>query len=142
MLNCLMIILSESPMTQFVGRSTESATYSPPKPIGRLIYYHIADENGEIDETVEGYSLTFKGNTDEELTLRLEEESGLRDIVVCNHSPLNGKLHPLRLQLPPNNATVHVVVVQSSSISKYWLPLATLLHSFACSFILSAKCLC
>ncbi|GMH27614.1 hypothetical protein Nepgr_029457 [Nepenthes gracilis] len=96
--------------------SNDSATYSPPKSDGRLIYYHIADENGEVNEATEAFSFPFKGNSVEELTHILEEETGIRDIVVCSHSPLNGKLYPLRLQLPPNNATLHLVVVRSSSI--------------------------
>ncbi|GAB2280348.1 hypothetical protein Dimus_014985 [Dionaea muscipula] len=95
----------------------DSATYSPPKPDGRLIYYRVAEEDVEVNEAMEEYSFTFKGKSVEELTHKLEEETGLRDIVVCNHSPLNKQLYPLRLQLPPNNATMHVVVVPSSTIA-------------------------
>lgn len=80
---------------------------------GRLIYYHIANEYGEINDGVEGVCIPFKGNSVEELTKTLEEETGLEDITVCTKSPLNGKLYPLRLQLPPNNANMDVVVVPS-----------------------------
>ncbi|XP_016445291.1 uncharacterized protein LOC107770488 [Nicotiana tabacum] len=83
---------------------------------GRLIYYHIADEYGEINEGVEGLCIPFKGNSVEELTKTLEEETGLEDITVCTKSPLNGKLYPLRLQLPPNNANMDVIVVPSGLI--------------------------
>ncbi|KAF8399395.1 hypothetical protein HHK36_015259 [Tetracentron sinense] len=82
---------------------------------GRIIYYNVADENGNIDDAVEGASFTFRRNGVDELTHKLEEETGLEDIIVCSHNPLNGELYPLRLQLPPNNTTMHVVVVQSSS---------------------------
>ncbi|XP_071928486.1 uncharacterized protein [Coffea arabica] len=82
---------------------------------GRLIYYSVADGYGEVDEGVEELCISFKSNGVEELTKRLEEETGLEDIVVCTRSPLNGKLYPLRLQLPPNNATMRVIVAQSSS---------------------------
>ncbi|XP_059648911.1 uncharacterized protein LOC132294908 isoform X2 [Cornus florida] len=82
---------------------------------GRTIYYYVADEFGEVDEGVEGLCIGFKGKGVDELTHRLEEETGLDDIIVCSRSPLNGKLYPLRLQLPPNNVTLHVVVVESSS---------------------------
>ncbi|CAK9134324.1 unnamed protein product [Ilex paraguariensis] len=114
---------SSSPSTH----STKSASFSryelgdsiidsPPKVgDGRTIYYNVADEFGVVDEGVEGLRVTFKGNGVEELTRRLEEETGLDNIVVCSRSPLNGKLYPLRLQLPPKNVTMHVVVVQSSS---------------------------
>ncbi|PHT59386.1 hypothetical protein CQW23_01749 [Capsicum baccatum] len=83
---------------------------------GRLIYYHIANEYGEINEGVEGVCIPFKGNSVEELTKILEEETGLEDITVCTKSSLNGKLYPLHLQLPPNNANMDVVVVPSGLI--------------------------
>ncbi|XP_039019911.1 uncharacterized protein LOC120151576 [Hibiscus syriacus] len=96
--------------------SSDSYVGSPPKTEGRTIYYHIADDNGEVDdEAVEGYCLSFKGNDVAELTHKIMEETGLEDIVVCTRSPLNGTLFPLRLQLPPNNADMHVVVVPLAS---------------------------
>lgn len=89
---------------------------SPPKSEGRTIYYHIANENGDVDdEDVQGYSFSFKGNGVEELTRKFEEETGIEGVIVCTRNPLNGKLHPLRLQLPPNNVTMHVVIVLASS---------------------------
>ncbi|XP_026381435.1 uncharacterized protein LOC113276054 isoform X3 [Papaver somniferum] len=84
------------------------------KSDGRMICFRIANEDGDDIEEEEG-SFTFKGNGVEELTLRLEEETGLEDIMVCTKSVLNGRLYPMRLHLPPNNATMHVVVVQASS---------------------------
>lgn len=74
------------------------------------------EENGIVEgEDTEGYSFSFKGNNLEELTHKLVEETGMEDIIVCSRSKLNGKLFPLRLQLPPNNASMHIVVVPSSS---------------------------
>lgn len=97
-------------------QSSDSYAGSPPKLEGRTIYYHIADDNGEVDdESVKGYSLTFRGNGVNELTRTFEEETGIEGIIMCSRNPLNGKLCPLRLQLPPNNVTMHVVVVLSSS---------------------------
>ncbi|KAL1317400.1 hypothetical protein HN51_069483 [Arachis hypogaea] len=84
---------------------------SSPKVEGRTIYYHVAEDNGEVTDEGAGYSLNFKGNGVEELTRKFEEETGLEGIIVCNRSPLNGKLYPLRLQLPPNNVTMQVVLV-------------------------------
>ncbi|KAB1220722.1 hypothetical protein CJ030_MR3G002934 [Morella rubra] len=96
--------------------SNASNVSSPRKSDGRTIYYHVADENGDVDdEVVEGYFFTFKGSGVDELTRKLEEATGLADIIVCHRSPLNGKLCPLHLQLPPNNVTMHIVVVLSSS---------------------------
>lgn len=82
---------------------------------GRIVYYSIADENGDVDEGIGGGSFTFKGDGVYELTHKLEEETGMEDIIVCTRSPVSGKLTPLRLRLPPNNATMNVVVVPSSS---------------------------
>ncbi|XP_073031512.1 uncharacterized protein [Primulina eburnea] len=82
---------------------------------GRLIYFYIADENGEVDHGFEEHCISFKGNGVHELTMRLEVELGVEGITVCARSPLNGKLYPLHLQLPPNNTTMHVIVVPPSS---------------------------
>ncbi|MFS7958697.1 putative actin-crosslinking [Helianthus anomalus] len=83
---------------------------------GRAIYYHVvSDDFGEMDEDAQGFCITFKGNEVGELTRKLEEETGLKGITVCTRSPLDGNLYPLRLQLPPNNVTMKVVVVHNSS---------------------------
>ncbi|KAG5380281.1 hypothetical protein IGI04_028123, partial [Brassica rapa subsp. trilocularis] len=96
--------------------SEENLTESPPKSEGRIIYYHIADEEGHVeDESAVGYALTFKGNSVEQLTQVLREETSMDDVVVCTRNPLNGKLFPLRLQLPPNNGKMHVVLVPSNT---------------------------
>ncbi|CAN0924135.1 hypothetical protein LINGRAHAP2_LOCUS33984 [Linum grandiflorum] len=113
----LTIVKSWSPrLTDSPKKSTDSNVGSPPKTEGRTIYYHVADESGDVDDDMEeGYSMSFKGNGVEELTEKLKEETGLSEMIVCSRSPLNGKLYPLRLQLPPNNADMHVIVVPSSS---------------------------
>ncbi|PIM98241.1 hypothetical protein CDL12_29281 [Handroanthus impetiginosus] len=117
---------SSSPST---SRSSKSASFSGPEPEsndslvssppkgsnGRLIYFHIADEHGDVDEGFEELSITFKGNEVKELARRLEAELGIDGLTVCTRSPLNGKLYPLRLQLPPNNTTMHVVVLPPAS---------------------------
>ncbi|XP_011071042.1 uncharacterized protein LOC105156569 [Sesamum indicum] len=96
--------------------SSDSLATSPPKGSdGRLIYFHLANEYGEINEGFEELCITFKGNEVKELTKRLEGELGISGLTVCSRSPLNGKLYPLRLQLPPNNSTLHVIVVPPSS---------------------------
>lgn len=98
------------------AQSSDSLATSPPKGSdGRLIYFHLANEYGEINEGFEELCITFKGNEVKELTKRLEGELGISGLTVCSRSPLNGKLYPLRLQLPPNNSTLHVIVVPPSS---------------------------
>ena len=89
---------------------------------GRAIHYHIADDLGNVDDGAEGHSLTFNGSNLEELAQKLQEETGLDDIIICTRSPINGKLTPLRLQLPPNNAAMHIVLVQESSKGEITTP--------------------
>lgn len=85
------------------------------KKEGRMVYYTVADDDGNVDEGHEETSFVFKGNGLEDLTLNLEEQTGINDIIVCLRNPLNGKLFPLQLALPPNNTTMHVVVVPPTS---------------------------
>ncbi|KAL5217436.1 hypothetical protein ABZP36_018120 [Zizania latifolia] len=94
-----------------------SLSFSAPlhKVEGRAIYYRIADDKGNVDDDNETRSFTFNGSNLEELTQKLQEETGLDDIIICTRSPLNGKLTPLLLQLPPNNAAMHIVLVRESS---------------------------
>ncbi|KAH7847539.1 hypothetical protein Vadar_027332 [Vaccinium darrowii] len=95
--------------------SSDSFGDTPVKSEGRIIYYSIVEDDVTIEEGREEPSFNFKGHGLEELTAKLEEETGLEDVIVCLRNRLNGKLYPLRLDLPPNNATMHIVVVPSSS---------------------------
>lgn len=95
--------------------SRDSPPDSPRRYEGRMIYYHVADDDGNFDNTTEGSSFQFKGHGLEELSAKLEEETGLENIIVCSINKLNGKLYPLRLGLPPNNANMYLVVVPSTS---------------------------
>jgi hypothetical protein len=82
---------------------------------GRAIHYQIADDNGDVEDDTERHSFTFNGSNLEELTDKLQEETGIDDLIICTRSPINGKLIPLLLRLPPNNAAMHVVLVRESS---------------------------
>lgn len=104
-------LISSSTSRNSHGESTEGSGGSE----GRLIYYNVADEEGNVDDAGEGPFFHFKGSCLEELSAKLEEETGLEDIIVCMRNPLNGKVFPLRLALPPNNSTMHVVVLPSTS---------------------------
>ncbi|KAL5722532.1 hypothetical protein ACHQM5_006044 [Ranunculus cassubicifolius] len=95
--------------------SSDSFVYSPPKDDGRTIHYHVAEDNGDVDDSNEGASFFFKGSGVEELKEKLVEETGIEDVIVCTKSPLNGNIYPLRLHLPPNHTTMHIIVVKSSS---------------------------
>lgn len=96
----------------------ESSDYfggSSAKSDGRIIHYVVVDDEGNVDDGTERNSFIFKGHGLEQLTQKLVEETGLEKIIVCSRNPLNGKLYPLRLALPPNNATMNIVVVPSTS---------------------------
>ncbi|XP_047309725.1 uncharacterized protein LOC124913158 [Impatiens glandulifera] len=82
---------------------------------GRTIYYKIADESGNIEDEVEEMCFTFRGNGVEDLSRQLEEEIGIEDLIVCSRNPLNGKLFPLMLQLPPASVVLHLIVVPADS---------------------------
>ncbi|XP_068648431.1 uncharacterized protein [Aristolochia californica] len=95
--------------------SFDSSPHSPPKYDGRNIYFSIAEDNGAVEESSDTTFFSFKGTSVADLTEKLKEETELDDIIVCSRSPLTGKINPLRLQLPPNNFDMHVIVVKSSS---------------------------
>lgn len=95
------------------GQSELSA--SGVKNEGRIIHYNVVDDDGNIvDEAAGERSFVFRGSGMQELTQMLEEETGLTEITLCSRSPLNGKLYPMRLALPPNHVKLHVFVVPSS----------------------------
>lgn len=81
---------------------------------GRVIFYDIGNENGEVVDENKASFFTFRGSSLEELKEKLKEETQLVDILVCCRNPLNAKLYPILLHLPPNNTDMHVVVVPSS----------------------------
>jgi hypothetical protein len=97
------------------GKQHGKETDSPAKSDGRIIYYHVADDDGKVNDTIEPASFNFKGNGLEELTQKLEDETGLDNIIVCSRNRFDGKIYPLHLALPPNNATMHIVVVPSTT---------------------------
>ncbi|KAG8080431.1 hypothetical protein GUJ93_ZPchr0007g4736 [Zizania palustris] len=103
---------------------------------GRAIHYHIGDDNGDITDDKEGHSFHVQwqyGMSLEELLERLQEETGLKDVIICSRSPTNGKLTPLHLQLPPNNAAMHIVLVQESSKCKIFFS-SVAAHTIAFTF--------
>ncbi|KAG8384745.1 hypothetical protein BUALT_Bualt04G0150200 [Buddleja alternifolia] len=94
------------------------------KSEGRIIYYYVMDDDGNVnDEIEEGPCFQFKGHRLEELAQKLEEETGIEDIIVCSRNRVNGKLYPLRLALPPNNSTMQVIVVPlTSKVANDFMP--------------------
>ncbi|XP_065621933.1 uncharacterized protein LOC136064290 [Quercus suber] len=102
-------------MSPDLGEELSDELYgSPMKAEGRIIYYNVANEKGDVEDESKGLSFTFKGSGVEELKEKLMEETALSDILVCSRNPLNGELYPIRLHLPPNKTNMHVVVVPSS----------------------------
>ncbi|KAG0483814.1 hypothetical protein HPP92_011898 [Vanilla planifolia] len=102
---------SGSPRKSF----SSSTNDSPSKSDCRIIHYVVANNEGFVEKGAEEFTFCFKGNSVEELKQNLEEETELHDIIICTRSPINGKLYPLRLHLPPNKTTMNVVVVLASS---------------------------
>ena len=105
---------------------------------GRAIHYHIADDKGDVDDDIERRSFTFNGSNLEELTQKLQEETGIDDLIVCTRSPISGKLTPLLLQLPPNNAAMHIVLVRESSKGMFVIP-CCLYHSHSLVVLIVPK---
>eukprot|EP00249_Psilotum_nudum_P013018 c24106_g1_i1 orf=329-1165(+) len=86
------------------------------KPDGRTIYFAVGDDNGGVNVDTEWSHFLFKGHDLHILTEKLKEETGIKEeVVVCSYNQINNKLYPLRLQLPPNNMPMHIVVVKASS---------------------------
>ncbi|WOL08863.1 hypothetical protein Cni_G17616 [Canna indica] len=82
---------------------------------GRTIYYTVADDHGGVDDSVEWPSLTYIGTSVPELTRKLKKITGLEDIILCTRNPVRDSLSPIYLQLPPNNRTISLVVVDAES---------------------------
>ncbi|KAG6482517.1 hypothetical protein ZIOFF_059148 [Zingiber officinale] len=110
------------PLPTETASPTSSDAESSPSPSGylhkvedRSIFYAVADDEGNVDDSVEWPAFTFNGTSVPELTEKLKEKTHLADIVVCARNPLNHQLIPLLLQLPPNNATMRLVIVEAHS---------------------------
>ncbi|KAG0500726.1 hypothetical protein HPP92_000798 [Vanilla planifolia] len=106
---------SSSNSASSLNSSSSYTGSSPCKYDSRSIHYIVANSDGSIEDGAQVSTFNFKGNSVEELTHSLEEETELSHVVVCSRSPVNGKLYPLRLHLPPNKAAMNVVVVLASS---------------------------
>lgn len=114
------------------NQSGDSSIVSfPLKSEGRVINYEIGDDRGNINEEMGKKSLIFHGSEVVELKKRLEEETGIEDVTVCTRNPLNEKFCPLQLHLPPNNTTMHIIVVPNSSLGTKNFSFTTLLKFIA-----------
>ncbi|CAH1429610.1 unnamed protein product [Lactuca virosa] len=83
--------------------ASEDQGNDPPaaKNEGMMVYYTVVDDDGNVDDGYKETSFAFKGHGLEDLTMNLEEQTWIDDIIVCSRNPLNGNLFPLRLALPP-----------------------------------------
>lgn len=88
---------------------------------GRTIYYTVADDGGNVDDAVEWPSLTYAGTSVPVLARKLKQLTGRDDIVVCTRHPVKHTLSPIYLQLPPNNRTLWLVVVDAESSCEFSL---------------------
>ncbi|KAL8172370.1 hypothetical protein V2J09_024174 [Rumex salicifolius] len=97
---------------------TESSVRFPissAKNEGRAVLYNVVDDDGNVSDEGNPHTLNFKGSGLQELKEMLEEMTELQDIIVCARNPLNDKLYPLCLALPPQHVKLHVFVVPRSS---------------------------
>ncbi|RDY06671.1 hypothetical protein CR513_09306, partial [Mucuna pruriens] len=136
-LGSLVKIDLRSPTKSEPEDSPTECCLSPAKE-GRIIFYDVGNENGDVDDAKKEAFFTFKGSCVNELKDRLKEETGLDDILVCCRNPLNAKLYPLRLQLPPNSIDMHVVVVPSSFQGELFS--TCLFYDIICLFINLPSC--
>ena len=92
-----------------------------PKLEGRIIRYAILDDDDD-EETPRMFDseFTFEGHDLGTLKETLKKLTGIEeDVYICATNHVNNKLFPLKLQLPPNNLPMGIVVVKSSSKCKY-----------------------
>ncbi|CAM6050517.1 unnamed protein product [Sphagnum compactum] len=106
------------------AHSSENHEETPVLPVrsarsdARRIFYTVMNDQGEAVATddEDWGSFIFKGHSLKHLTEQLHVETGIDDeIILCARHPLSAKLYPMRLELPPNNAPMHVVVVRAAS---------------------------
>ncbi|CAN6441899.1 unnamed protein product [Victoria cruziana] len=91
-----------------------SLSSSTREPNERVISFTMMDDNDQSDEDDRQFSsITFQGNDVQDMTRKLEEATGLQDIIVCGKNPCDGEVFPLRLPLPPGNLPMRVLLVQS-----------------------------
>ncbi|CAA7395310.1 unnamed protein product [Spirodela intermedia] len=106
--------------TEFRSETSSSSLLSIflSKSDGRTIRYAIADEDGLVDERSLGASCKFSGRSVEDLRRKLQEETGVSDVLVCSRSPLTGRLHPLFWSAP----RPEVIIARSrrSPLPSYW----------------------
>ncbi|RWW86447.1 hypothetical protein BHE74_00004776 [Ensete ventricosum] len=112
---------TSSPSSPRLSNLESSSSFSSPlhKVEGRSIYYTVADDDGNVDDSIDWPHLTFNRTSVPELTEKLKEETELDDIIVCTKNPLNQHLIPLHLHLPPNNTTMRLVVVDANSKGEF-----------------------
>ncbi|KAF1002407.1 hypothetical protein AG4045_013841 [Apium graveolens] len=73
--------------------SADSFVSSPPKRVdGRLIFYHISNEYGDVDEDLDKLVITFKGTGVDELQRGWRKRLDSLISPCGSRSPLNGKL--------------------------------------------------
>ncbi|CAK9862728.1 unnamed protein product [Sphagnum jensenii] len=106
------------------SHSSENHEETPVLPVrsarsdARRIFYTVMNDQGEAVATddEDWGSFIFKGHSLKHLTEQLHVETGIDDdIILCARHPLSAMLYQMRLELPPNNAPMHVVVVRAAS---------------------------
>ena len=104
-----------------------------PRAIVRRIFYSVAEDDGEVlaHEDMDWGSFLYKGHSLKDLIEQVQIETKIdEDILLCMRHPMSNKLYKMRLELPPNKAPMHVVVVRAESAcmfstSSYLLSIST-----------------
>ncbi|XP_020519426.1 uncharacterized protein LOC18428414 isoform X2 [Amborella trichopoda] len=107
---------SEADSESFASSTSSSST---PKSDGRIIYFAVGDHDGDVEDSSEWFTITFRGSDLYGLKDKLKEETGIDNPILCSKNSFNGELFPLHLPLPPGNASMRIVLIQSSPKCKF-----------------------
>ena len=108
-----------------------------PRATVRRIFYSVAEGDGEVlaHEDMDWGSFLFKGHSLKDLIEQVQIETGIDDdIILCMRHPMSNKLYKMRLELPPNKAPMHVVVVKVESPCMF--STSSYLLSFSMTYLL------
>lgn len=127
-----------------VSKHSPRKHHPTPRATVRRIFYSVAEDDGEVLalKDMDWGSFLFKGHSLNDLIEQVQIETKIDDdIILCMRHPMSNKLYKMRLELPPNKAPMHVVVVRaesacmfSTSFSRPWIYLLSISTTFCFHF--------